>query len=311
MFSRLTYTFAAFAFLGAALVACGGGGGSTGSALPSTSNAMASSTPTANAPTSPPVTTFALSANAAPQSIVSGPDGNLWFTEAHAIGRLTTSGQLTEFPDSGHGPVDITVGPDKNLWFTDGTQIGQITTAGVITHFGPYSVTSIRGITTGPDNELWVGFNVPFAIAKVSLGGSLLAQFSIPAGVGIAQITTGPDGNLWFTEEGANKVGRATTSGNITEFTVPTSNAGPLGITTWSDGNLWFTESSGHTSNQIGRITITGAITEFSVPGTTTLFGITSGSDGKLMDSGLFLSRQDVNRRAVSTVFYFTRKPDL
>src|SRR5690242_12956985 len=57
-----------------------------------------------------------------PYQIVSGPDGNLWFTESDAgkIGRITTSGSITEFKvHAGSGPYGITVGPDGNIWFTE------------------------------------------------------------------------------------------------------------------------------------------------------------------------------------------------
>src|SRR6266536_6550267 len=44
-----------------------------------------------------------------PYSIVTGPDGNLWFTESDrsAIGRITPTGEITEFdtPDPGQPPL--------------------------------------------------------------------------------------------------------------------------------------------------------------------------------------------------------------
>src|SRR6266849_8066848 len=54
-------------------------------------------------------TEFAVpTANSVPESIVTGPDGNLWFTESQAggaIGRITPTGTGTEFaittPNSG------------------------------------------------------------------------------------------------------------------------------------------------------------------------------------------------------------------
>ncbi len=53
--------------------------------------------------------------------MVEGPDGKMWFTEADKIGRITPSGEITEFPlptpDS--APMGITTGPDGNLWFTE------------------------------------------------------------------------------------------------------------------------------------------------------------------------------------------------
>jgi len=54
---------------------------------------------------------------------VGGPDGALWFTEYNTgkIGRITTSGEFTEFETSGVGtaPMHIVVSPDKKLWFTE------------------------------------------------------------------------------------------------------------------------------------------------------------------------------------------------
>src|SRR5258708_19154237 len=79
--------------------------------------------------------------SSAPIGIASGPDGNLWFTEAGAnnIGRITTGGAFTEFPilPAGSQPQDIASGPDGNLWFTQPgvDNIGSITPAGGIPDF--------------------------------------------------------------------------------------------------------------------------------------------------------------------------------
>ena len=62
---------------------------------------------------SPPITEFA-SGNA-PGDIVAGPDGNLWFVEGSAIGRVTPAGTVTEFSSglAGSGLSGIAVGPDR------------------------------------------------------------------------------------------------------------------------------------------------------------------------------------------------------
>jgi len=105
-------------------------------------------------------------------SITAGSDGNLWFTEANAnkVGRITLSGDVTEFNVSG-GPRGIAAGPDGNLWFTEntGNKIGRISTRGDLAEFE---------IPT-PDSRPW-------------------------------GISAGADGNIWFTELGANQVGRIT-----------------------------------------------------------------------------------------------------
>ena len=129
-----------------------------------------------------------------PSRLVTGPDGNLWFTEQGSIGargsfqptfpapgkigRITPTGQITEFttPNQNYpyftsNPAGIAVGPDGNLWYTEysyltkdtmvqhgGNNIGRITTSGQITEFPiPTQFARADGIAAGPpgDNGLY------------------------------------------------------------------------------------------------------------------------------------------------------------
>ncbi len=70
-----------------------------------------------------------------PEAITAAADGNLWFTEAGAnrIGRITTAGDVSEFPIPGAGTArGIAAGPDGNVWFTEegGDKIGRISLPG-------------------------------------------------------------------------------------------------------------------------------------------------------------------------------------
>src|SRR5947209_6481643 len=58
--------------------------------------------------------------NSSPNDIIVGADGNLWFTEGGGgkIGRITTSGVITEFGSGLTLPFSIANGPDGNIWFT-------------------------------------------------------------------------------------------------------------------------------------------------------------------------------------------------
>jgi streptogramin lyase len=174
--------------------------------------------------------------HASPDSIVAGPDGNVWFTEwvRPAIGRITPSGTITEFSAGLNGsPESIVVGPDGNLWFTEEGRlpaIGRITPSGTITEFSACLHTGRLGnalsITRGPDGNLWftnntrsigagvgVGLGPPSAIGRITPSGKItefsagLQFFSRPLA-----IVAGPDGNLWFTDFDESAIGRISPS---------------------------------------------------------------------------------------------------
>ena len=135
------------------------------------------------------VTEFPLPhADSRPYSIVTGPDGNLWFTESthDAIGKITPDGTITDYPlhatDEQSGPYGIALGADGALWFTErfADKIGRLDP------------------TTGTIQEFYV-----------------LSSQSQPWG-----ITAMPDGTLWFTEENINNVGVILPNGTVFEYPV-------------------------------------------------------------------------------------------
>jgi virginiamycin B lyase len=159
-----------------------------------------------------------------PADIVEGADGALWFTElrGNAIGRLTTGGELTEYPlpTADAFLADITAGPDGALWFTEssGNKIGRITTSGEIT------------------------------------------EYELPADAMPGAIVAGPDGALWFTEVNANKIGRMSTDGVLThEYALPRENATPLDLLFGLDGALYISQ---HSAGTIARMTVDGTVTK-------------------------------------------------
>jgi len=89
----------------------------------------------------------------------------MWFTEsqlnAGRIGRLTTGGQLTEYPVPGSTALwQLAAGPDGNIWFTDVgvSSIGRITTEGVVSKY-PLPSSNAGGVGSsiigGPDGAMW------------------------------------------------------------------------------------------------------------------------------------------------------------
>ena len=220
-----------------------------------------------------PITEFSSGLGTDPDALTAGPDGNLWFVDAGAIGRITPSGQITEFKaglNPGSMPHAIVAGDDGNLWFTDsGTTkaIGKITPSGQITETttGLNPGAAPYELTAGANGTLWfTDLGTTKAIGRITPSTGAITEFpytSDPVS-NIDMITAGPDGSIYFTDKGnVPGIGKVTPSGTITEATTPVGSM-PSGIGGGPDGNVWFTDQGSPTA--IGRVTPTGTVTEFS-----------------------------------------------
>jgi streptogramin lyase/putative cell wall-binding protein len=222
-----------------------------------------------------------LPADAHPHSIVTGPDGNLWFTDVDSIRRINpATGAIQTFstgPSS--DPAGLTVGSDKNLWFAISTarEVGRITPAGVITIFTAGISANTYAITAGADGNLWFteSSSPNPCIGRITPSG-VVTEFPSPLSSGALNITAAPDGNVWY--DGYAGIGRVTPAGVVTTFPNPGESGGR--ITVGPDGALWATTLKSH----VERITMQGVVTIFPT-GTgdaSALVGIVTGPDGAL-----------------------------
>jgi virginiamycin B lyase len=220
---------------------------------------------------------------AAPFGIAVGSDGALWFTEneGNKIGRITTSGVLTEYPlpsSGGSGPSSIAAGPDGALWFVLPAAIGRITTAGVISEYPvPEFVPGPPGgITAGPDGAMWfVAGNS--GIGRISTAGATTFYKLPVSGGSPAAIISGPDGNLWFTDGNHSALDRITTAGVVTQFPI-TQGPVPNTMTVGPDGQIW-----GMAAPSVASFTTAGAITSsFIAQNAGSGQSLTTGPDGNL-----------------------------
>lgn len=217
--------------------------------------------------------------------LVTGPDGEFWFTQIGAVGKVNLQDEYQIYPlaDPNGSPGGIAAGPDGNLWVSepDDNNIGRVTTAGAITEFPiPTSGSRPLRIAAGPDGNLWFTESSGNQIGRITPAGAI-TEFAIPTTNSNPQgITAGPDGNLWFTELLA--IGRITPGGIVTEFPLPTPQSYPQGITAGPDGNLWFTMTTAQ-GGAIGRMTTAGTVAEYTVsPLVGPLADITATADGNL-----------------------------
>jgi streptogramin lyase len=240
-----------------------------------------------------------------PYGIVTGPDGNLWFTE-YGSGKVASldphNGTIMEhsLPTPNARPEGITVGPDGAVWFTENAvgKIGRIAVNNpTVQEFSlPAGSTSPAGIATGADGNVWFtcfNFSQVGQIGYYDLTHHTIHMIDLPGTQPEPlSMTAGPDGNIWFTEFGHQSVAKITPDGHITEYPIPGADQELGGITAGPDGALWFTESIG---NAIGRITTDGVFTRYSLltlpnvpiggPGGPHFAGatpITTGPDGNL-----------------------------
>jgi streptogramin lyase len=194
-----------------------------------------------------------------------GADGALWFPEfvyqgSPRIGRLTTSGQLTEYATglpARAGLADIVAGPDGAMWLTV-SGIDRIVRIALGTHavseFGMGMTPGAEpdSIALGPDGALWFTEQHARQIGRITTSG-VVTEFPVPSGAKPRDITAGPDGALWFTEDLRAGIGRITTGGAVTEYGGVSGGSEPSCIVAGPDGNLWFTE---YRSNRIGRVNL-------------------------------------------------------
>ena len=225
-----------------------------------------------------------LPAGAHPEAIVTGPDGNLWFTELGRIGRINpATGAIQMFstePPSQYSAAFLTVGPDNNIWFTvaEAHAVGRITPAGVVTIFTAGISGDTVAITSGADGNLWFTESTHGgSIGRITPTG-VVTEFPAPLATNALSMVAGPDGNVWYLGYESRSIGRVTPAGVVTTFPTPTE--GGVRITVGPDGALWATTFQNH----VERITMQGVVTTFPT-GTgidSALVGIVTGPDGAL-----------------------------
>jgi len=205
--------------------------------------------------------------------ITLGSDGAIWFTEdhAHKIGRITTSGEISEFsfndPDFSQHPYslrNIATGSDGNIWFLGegsndpnlGAKLFKMTATGQTTEYTVPSTVGVWATTedmiSGSDGALWLTLNTnPLdnpditndELVRVTTDGEFtnypISEPDSPIQLyELRGITTGPDNNLWVAEPYLAADGSV--QGKIRQIVLSPSDTTPptIGAPTWSANPL-------------------------------------------------------------------------
>jgi virginiamycin B lyase len=260
-----------------------------------------------------------------PASLNTGPDGAIWFSEsgssAAKIGRITSSGTMTEYTIPGSGvslgaSPGITIGPDGAIWFgysdSAGQKLGRLPSAPTFDNHPISSGYTSPTQLVSSGGSLWyleyTSSPSTTSIAKMTPSGSItnypLGSPSVSAAFGASNIVAGSDGNIWFSGKvsgsGSPYVGFLNvTTGAVTFYleTLP-SYSSPSNLVAGSDGNIWYTVKSANAQNYsyLRRLNITTGVetTIVSFDNYANLTSMASSPDGTL-----WIYNADVNQKCI------------
>ncbi len=215
-----------------------------------------------------------------------GPDGNVWFAELAHVGKVTTTGAVTEFAWSDGSTNNyysgITTGSDGNLWATEysAQSVMRINpTTGAMKQFSlTANGCSPTGIVSASDGNLWLNCSNSSVLARLTTAGVVT---TFPNAFGnyfyAGGMTKGPDGNPWM----ASTVGHAiaefnTATNSLIAYVPPTSYGNAIALAAGPDGNMWAVDDSSEIDvYMINVISVSPATINFTATGQTQTITVT------------------------------------
>jgi virginiamycin B lyase len=212
------------------------------------------------------------------EHIAAGPDGALWFTEREAgrVGRITTAGQISEYPIpnnasglSDTGPDEIVAGRDGALWFLSdiGESVYRMATNGSYSQVYFDQLANAADLAPSDTGGAWLMMahgdgNDQDGDALVRLDPDGTATgYPATHPNSLDGIALAPDGAVWFNNRGSYLY-RLTDAGSQTSAPLPSSAAAEVSSIAFTpDGTPWFTE---HVPDTLSGAGCCGAIGEIS-----------------------------------------------
>lgn len=208
-----------------------------------------------------------------PTNITIGSDGNVWFADLYgtvpnqtpSIGRLDSTGTITQYALPGYQVQDLTLGQDGNVWFVlGGGGMGDITPSGTVETFG---VTPAFGLAYGFDNAIWtlgraVNSGNAF-VARYATDGAQLSYVEYPGVSNPMTIHRGKSSRMWMADSDALGVFYGK---QLIEYELPPPCQGCrtrsiLEFAVDPAGYFWLAEGIGY----LGRFSTSGTVTDYLI----------------------------------------------
>ncbi len=156
-----------------------------------------------------------------------GPDNAVWFTETagNLIGRIDTSGNITEYAAPNHGEAIVT-GSDGNLWYASGA---------AIYGFSPISHTIVGTVSSIPS-----GTGIVQLLSDPATGAIVVESVDANNVASISRFAPSPSPSVttFYTASSGSSIGTLSLGGsNIYGMVAPPSNAAPSALLVFSQSS--------------------------------------------------------------------------
>lgn len=147
-------------------------------------------------------------------------------------------------PQPGSQPAAIVEASNGDAWFTEysGDRIGRMTPSGQLTEFTLPEGSRPSGIAADTHGDIWFTEQGPGRIGRIDAAGKL-TQFELPADVFPGEIAAASDGRLWFIEWKHGAIGHLTPAGRFREVTLPDRESDAEEVIAGSEGDVWYAAS--------------------------------------------------------------------
>jgi len=224
-----------------------------------------------------------------PSSIVSGPDGALWFTTYPyftnhqainlGVGRITLQGKQHYYLFE-NGLYDMVVGAQGRMWWTNPFwrpfSTGYVTTSGTFVQFTGDGGGDPEIITADAAGNPWyIRFGASHDVIGMNQNGRRVREFQIPWAVRTAW---GTGNQLWLNAIATphSLVGYIH-GGGFHRVQIPGGNYIPGLLTPGPDGRMWFCQSAA-----LAAVTSSLQVTLYPLPQNHECAGLVTGPDGNI-----------------------------